>query len=194
MDGRAIDTATARLHELRWEASSDVALSGAVLALSLVATQVVPELALPLFLGAVTVALLGVRAAWRRWEIVDELAVEPDAYVIREVRARAMREASMERRHVFAAHVRGWLADPRSDRVRGCADDLAALAVDLDDEALVLDPACAVACAHLLEDPRVSPLLDPAIPQDVLKPRVRRIRAGFEPKGPQGMAPHAPAA
>ena len=52
------------------------------LALSLAATAVLPELAVPLFVGGLAVGVLGVRAALEQSEIVDRLAGERDAYVI----------------------------------------------------------------------------------------------------------------
>jgi hypothetical protein len=184
MDARTVDHAATRLRELRHEEWSDLVLAGATFALSLTATRYVPELALPLFAGGMAVAMLGTRAAWRRWEIVDRLAAEPDAYRIAEVREHAAHEATMARRRALAGYARAWLEEPVPDPVRACAADLEALAADLEDERLTLDPAKAVACARLLADPRFSPFLGPGIPQDELRSRIRQIRAGFESRTP----------
>jgi hypothetical protein len=125
---------------------------------------------------------IGVRAEWRRWELLDRLVGERDAYSIREVRARAEREASQERRHDRAIAVRLLLDTPGariSDRIAGSAEELTALARELDDEALDLDPAAAVACARLFEDPVNSPLLNAAAHAEDVRSRVRQIRSGF---------------
>ena len=49
------------------------------------------------------------RTFWQRWDIVDRLADERDAYVIPEVLSYAERDACMERRSNSAALVRSWL-------------------------------------------------------------------------------------
>jgi hypothetical protein len=182
MYARAVDEAAGRLRELRHQEWQDLILGAVALALAVAATQVRPALAMPLLLGGLAVGALGVRALWRRWDLVDRLAGERDAYVIPEVRAYASREATMERRHGFAAVIRRELERPGlvSDAHRtAAAEELEALASELDDDGLELDPACAVACLRLVSDVAESPLLDPAISPEVLRSRVRRIRFGL---------------
>jgi hypothetical protein len=181
MHARAVDDAGVRLRELRREEWQDLALAGVVLGLSLAATQGAPRLALPLFVGAVAVAVLGIRALWRRWDLVDRLAGEPEAYSIAEVLAYAGRTATMERRRVFAALIRHHL-EPAPDgdvRLDGVADDLELLADELEDESLDMSPSCAVACWRLVSDPAQSPLLDPQRPLVELRSALLRIQAGF---------------
>jgi len=179
VDARSVDAATTRLHELRREKRDQLGVAALALGLAVGATQVVPELALPIFLGGLFVGVLGMRALWRRWELVDRLAAERDAQVIGEVRDYAAREATMERRRTLAAYMRIWLREPVDPRIRLAADDLEALASELDDDGLALDPVCAVACARLLSDPAGSALLNPALPPEQLRSSVRQIRAGF---------------
>jgi hypothetical protein len=139
----------------------------------------------PLFLGGLAVAALGIRALWRRWDLVERLAGERDAYVIPEVKTYASREATMERRHNFAALIRNQLPQPVLPvrvRIAAVAEELEALACELDDAALELDPASAVACMRLLSDVAESPLLNPALPPEELRSRVRQIRYGFNPR------------
>jgi hypothetical protein len=184
MYARAVDDAATRLYELRREEREDLALAALALGLALVATQVRASLALPLFLGGLTVGFLGMRALLRRWELIERLAGDRDAYVLPEVIEFASREAMMERRQMFAAMLRGWLMDPGSalEARRGAAaDELEALASELEDGELELDPVCAVGCARLLNDVTGSPLLNSAVPPDLLRSRVRQIRAGFRP-------------
>jgi hypothetical protein len=182
MYARAVDDAAARLRELRHEEWEGLGLAALALGLAVAATQVRPALALPLFLGGLAVGALGVRALWRRWDLVDRLAGDRDAYVISEVRAFASREATMERRHSFAALIRCSLVEPGpalEARIACSRDELRALAAELDDGDLALDPASAVACMRLLSDLAGSPLLNPTLPAEDLRCRVRQIRAGF---------------
>lgn len=180
---RAVDDAAMRLRELRYEVRGDFGLAVLAIGLALAATQVVHELVAPLFIGGMAALMLGVRAFWRRWDLVDRLAGDHDAYVISEVRSFALRETTMDRRHSFAAVIRGRVAEPGLDRrIAAAADDLEALAAELDDDALALDPVCAVACARLLCDVAGSPLLNPDLPAEHLRSRVCGIRSGFRPR------------
>jgi hypothetical protein len=178
---RAVDQADARLRELRQEERGELVLAGAALMASVVATQLIPALAAPLFVGGLAVGLRGTRAMWLRWDLLERLSRERDAHVISEVRAFAAREATLERRQSFAALVRGRLAAD-NPRLFGVADELEALASELEDDHLVLDPVAAVACTRLLSDVSESPLLNPALPTEELRSRVRQIRAGFTPR------------
>lgn len=87
MYARAVKEAAARLSALRREECADLVLAALTLGLAVVATQVRPGLAVSLFLGGLTVGALGLRASWRRWDPVERLAGEGDAYVISEVSA-----------------------------------------------------------------------------------------------------------
>ena len=85
-----------------------------------------------------------------------------------------------DRRHAFAASIRSRLAQPEcGERVASAAAELEALASELDDDELDLDPAAAVACARLLEDFSASPLLNLDLPPEEVPVLVRRIRSGF---------------
>jgi hypothetical protein len=179
MYARAVDDAAIRLRNLRHEEWEGLALGALALALALGATQLRPAFAIPLFLGGIVVGARGLVATVRRWDLVDRLAGEPDAHTIPEVLAYARREASMARRNAQAASLR------RLDATCGPAwasgalpPELEALAAELSDEGLELDPVCAVACAHLVSDAD-SPLFDPSTAPAVLRARVARIRAGF---------------
>jgi hypothetical protein len=185
MYARAVDDAATRIRDLRHEEWEDLGLAGIALGLAIAATEARPALALPLFVGGLVAWALGIRALWRRWDLVDRLAGERDAYVIPEVRKYALRETSMERRRGLAAYVRRALQESslaHEARVTAVADELEALASELEDEELALDPACAVACARLLSDVAESPLLNRDVPAGVLRLRVCQIRSGFAPR------------
>jgi hypothetical protein len=179
MYARAVDESASRLRELRQQERSGLGLGALALALSLVATALRPDLAVPLFIGGLVVGMLGVRAVWCRWFIVDSLVGEQDAYVISEIREHAVHETTMERRRILSAGIRTWLREPVSDSVRGAAPELEALAAELEDEGLTLEPVCAVACRRLLTDPERSPLLNPAFGPEDLRSGIRRVRSGF---------------
>ena len=98
MVARAVDDAAARLRELRCEQLADFGLALFVLALALAATGLRPEFALPLFLGGVFALVAGMRAVWRRWDLVDRLASDCDGRTIPEVGAYAERQAGLPRR------------------------------------------------------------------------------------------------
>jgi hypothetical protein len=184
---RAVDDAAAHLRALRHEEWAAFCLAALAIGVSLAATQVRPSLALPLFLGGVVVGIMGARAFWQRWALLDQLADERDAYVIPDVVAYASRETTMDRRRTFAAHIRVAVREPGvgcERRVRAAARDLCALALELEDEELALDPACAVECARLLSDPALSPLINPVLPPEDLRSRVFQIRGGFTGRRP----------
>src|SRR5262245_29626613 len=106
MHARAIDEAQTRLLELHHDEVQDASLAGVALSASLASTTLFPPLAVPLFVGGLAMGALGVRALWRRWDLVDRLADDRDAYAIRQVHEYAARDASMERRVHFAELVR----------------------------------------------------------------------------------------
>ena len=180
MHARAVDEGAAKLRALRHEEWEDLGLGAVAVALAVAATQVWPHLAVPLFVGGVVVGVKGVRAAWRRWDLVDRLAGQIDAYVIPEVLTYAARHASMERRRTYAGYLRSRLLTS-DERIAAVARDLEALASELEDGSLALDPVAAVACMRLLSETE-SPLLDRAAPAGELRSRVLRIRSGFKPQ------------
>jgi len=180
MHARAIDEAQARLFELHNDEIQDIALGGVALAASLASTALFPALAVPLFVGGVTMEILGIRALWRHWDLLDRLADDCDAHAIRQVREYAARDTRMARRVHFAALARSCTRTPDAS-IAEIADELEALARELEDTNLELDPAAALACRRLLTEPTASPLFgDPVVSQDI-RSCISRIRAGFRP-------------
>jgi hypothetical protein len=184
MTARRIEEAEGQLRELRQEEWSDLALAALAMGLALSATVVHPPLAGPFFIGALAVGFLGARAFFRRWDLFDRLLLDGDAYVIPEVRRRAEDIASMQSRRTLAASVRNRLTPltgfPLATRVAAAAEELVALASELEDEELVLDPMCAVRCMQLLTNTADSPLLNDLLPEENVRAWIRQIRAGFE--------------
>ena len=179
MYARAVDEAATRLRDLRREEREDLGLGLAALALSLAASRFYPPLAIPLFIGGLAIGGLGVRALWRRWDLVDRLSGEREAFVIPEVLASASRATTMARRHAAAASLRIYLGSESAD-LRPLAGELEVLASELDDEELALDPAAAVACSRLVDELTSVSLGEREVPPDELWLRVREIKGGFE--------------
>lgn len=186
MYARALDEAKTQLVEMRNDELERVALSAVALGASLGATVFYEPLVIPLFAGGLAMGVLGIGAIWRHWDLLDRLADDRDAYSIPAVRAYAARDARMDRRLVYAAHIRSWIEQPplSSDgRIVEFADALEALACELEDTDLDLEPACAIACRRFVTEPMVTPLLNPEIPSDDFGSTIVRIRAGFRRRG-----------
>lgn len=181
MYARAIDEAALRLRELRLEEWEDLGLGLSALAGSVVATQIAPSLALPLFVGGLVLWFRGLRALVVRWNLVERLAGDETAYVLPEVRERASREATMDRRRSFAALIRARFRgeEVAPTRLEPVVEELEALVEQLENDRLILEPASAVACFRLLSDSEESPFLNDALPVELLRSRVRQIRVGF---------------
>jgi len=179
MVARAVEDAGRRLHDLRREEWEEGAVAAVAFALALAASTVRPEFALPLLVGGAFVASRAVLAGWRRWDLFDRLLVEPDAYAIPEVRARGEQEADMANRRSLSRVIRRQLERGDYPRIAASADELAALAEELLDPRLVLDPASAVACSRLLTDGVTSPLFNAELPAEDVRSRLVQIRAGF---------------
>ena len=186
MTARRVEEAGDRLRKLRQDEWSELALAGLAMSLALGATALHPPLALPFLIGAFALTGLGLRAFLLRWELFDDLLLDPDAYAISEVRRAAAKAASMRNRRELARLVRNRLAPapvpgyPVRTRIAEVSDDLAELARELDDETLALEPWCAVRCEQLVTSVTDSPLLNDALPAEDLRSRINQIRAGFQ--------------
>jgi hypothetical protein len=180
MYARAVDEARSRLLQLHREEQQQIAVAALALTAALVTTALYEPLVVPLFAGGLAIGMLGVRALWRHWDLVDRLADDRDAYGIPEVRAYAAREARMDRRLLHAAQLRAWAREPTSAHLADVADELDRLACALEDRERELDPASAIACRRLVSDAAVSPLLDAARPTGELHAAIERILDGFD--------------
>ena len=164
MYARSVDEAAARLCELRQEECGDLALAAVSLGLAFAATQIRPAFAMPFLLGGVVVGVRGTIALCRRWDLVEHLAGEQEAHVIPEVLACAAREATVERRHMYAARIRTALTEtelPYRERVMVAAEELEALAAELEDDELTLGPCLGRDVQAIADRPRREPTLQP---------------------------------
>jgi hypothetical protein len=183
MTGRMVEEAEQRLRQLRQDEWSRLALAVLATGLALVASLVHPPLAIPFFLGGLTVGVLALRAVLERSDLVYRLMQDRDAYLIPEIRRHAEEAASMESRRTLAETVRNRINPAPGYHLRGrvaaVADQLELLACELEDDALDLDPACAVRCLELVTRYEDSPLLNELLPADEVPVQLRQIRAGF---------------
>jgi hypothetical protein len=183
MNASAIDDAQVRLVQLRHDEWGQFGLSAASAATALALTYLYRPLALPFLVGAGCILAVGARTLWLRWDLVERLSGERDAYAIPEVFAFAARASDIEQRRWYAALIRSWLTQPPPGcerRFAAYADELEALARELEDDEVDLGTAPGVACKRLLTDPSLSALLNPALPAEDLRARISQIRAGFD--------------
>jgi hypothetical protein len=193
MNAEAIEQAERRLHELRLDEWSDLGLAATAMGLALAAGVLHPPFTLPLLIGALASAVLAGRAFFRRLELSDRLLLDRDAYAIPEIRRRGEEIASMESRRALAQVVRARMTPvpgySGSPGVVAMTEELRALASELDDEGLSLDPVCAARCHQLVNNYAESPLLNSLLPDEDVQVWIRRIRLGFEPKADSVSAP-----
>jgi hypothetical protein len=186
MVARDVDQAATRLRAFQVGAWEHFGLAALAFALALAATRLLPDLGVPLLIGGIVSLGLGVRDEVRRWELIDNLILDRDAYRIQVVRDRAAQAATMKSRHALASSARILLSRPELvavGRVSVLADELTTLAARLDDEQLELDPAAAIACERLLGDVIESPLRNPSLPLEDARARIVQVLAGFRPRG-----------
>jgi hypothetical protein len=181
VDARRVERLGAELGELRALTLDHLAVAGTVAVAVIAATRLAPSLVLPLLVGGAASAAFATRAAVRRHRLIDELAVERDAYLISEVRCAALRAASRERRRRAAAVIRADLdaSGVRSGPVEAHRAELEALVAALLDERLAFDPAAAVALDRMLGD-GVAPVIGAAEPVEDVRARLLRILNGFD--------------
>ena len=187
MYARQVEEQSSELHELKRDELELIGLTVLCFGLAL-AAHGRPTLALPLLTAGLGGAALAVRAFWRRWDLVDRLLMEREAYSIAEVRTRAEQTALIENRRSLASSIR-WRLEHASafeepdGRFLRVVPELTALADELEDESLDLDLLRAVECERLLTDGITSPLVDATASPDDLFAWICRIRAGFAPRG-----------
>ncbi len=182
MTARQIDGAAAQLHELRVQTVERLGLAAVAFALALTATQLRPALAVPLLLGAMAMTFLGVRALVRRWFLLEDLALEPEAYELADVRRFGVRAASPERQRVLAHSLRAVMEESTSfvaARVAAVRPELEEIVDALENDPSTLKPQAAVALERGLHE---CPLLlrDASLPVTELRCRLRRLLESFE--------------
>jgi len=181
MTAHEIDGAARRLGELRSQTLEDAVLAAACFGLALGATWYRPSLAIPLTVGAMVMAVLACRAFVKRFWLVEELAVDRDAYRIPAVHDFGLRTASLEHRREIAQTVRRALvgsAGEAAERMEVAGPDLVLLIAALENEKVDWEPQAVVALDQWLADPAGS-FRDPSLPAVEMRSRVRSVLAGL---------------
>jgi hypothetical protein len=180
---RQIDSAAARLRELRAVAWEDLGLAALAFGLALAASQLRPGVALPLLAGALAMTFLGMRAYVRRSFLVEDLAEEPEAYeLLPDVRRFGARAASLERRRLLARSLRATLEGSTAGiatRVAAVRPELVEIIAVLEDERTKLEPFTAVSVERRLQEFRVL-LGDPSRSPAELRAGLRSLLAGLD--------------
>jgi hypothetical protein len=183
-----IEEADQRLRQLKHDERSRLGVAALALGLSFGTAVLRSPFAIPLLLGGLTMLVLAGRAFFDRADFTHELLLERDAYLIPEIRNRAEQIASMPSRRLLADTIRRRLTPlpgyALSPRVAEVAEELEALASELDDERMLLDPARAVQCEELITAYTESPLFNELLPAEDLHVALRQIRAGFARPAP----------
>lgn len=177
MTARQIDGAATRLRELRADAYEDLGLAGVAFSLALAASVLHPPVALPLLAGALWMTFLGMRAYVARYFLVEELAHEPEAYELPDVRRFGARAASTRNRRLVARSLRG-IAEgstaERGERVAAVCPELMAIIAILEDENTELAPSAAVALDRSVQAFR-DLLADPSRSETELRSQLRTV-------------------
>jgi hypothetical protein len=173
MNARAVQQLEARLDELRRVGNARLATAAAAALLAAPAHVLDPPLSFGLGAGAFVLAVLSVRALAERGELIDTAVADPDAIVIRAVRARAERIGSAEERARAAQTLRRLaLSEYAHPRVASATDELLELANALSYSEL--EPTVAVQCVRFVEGVD-SPLYDPAADALDVRARIRHL-------------------
>jgi hypothetical protein len=146
-----------------------------------------PALGIALATGAAVEGAIALGCVVRRRCRIEELALQPAAYAIPEVRAFGARLAAPRQREQLGrcllSLVRGAF-DPGAlylgDRVARYARELEGIARDLLSPRVRVQPVCAATCHWLLTHGAESPLYNPRLPAEDLGSILYRIRAGIQ--------------
>lgn len=184
MSAREVESLGSRLRALQEQAIGRLALAALAFGAALAASQLRRDLAIPLFLGGLALAILGCRDFVRRECLLDAAAPDRDAFALTAVRRHAARLATMERRRDDAASIRRLLRARElavADRIEPNREELERLASELERDDLSFDPACAVLLDHLLLRPEESALFAVGRSAADVHSALVRIEAGLRP-------------
>ena len=186
MTARDVEKAAARLAEKRLQTRHEVIAAAIAVILApagaLLSVQLAVGLAFGAFVGGVIAAL-----TWtNRRELLESLALEPEAYSIPEVARLGWKVAAIDQREQLASWIQSliggngqWLELHLRERTRSHAPELEAVAREISLPAAEVHPASAMACRRLLTRPVQSPLYNPNLPEEDLTAVLLRIRAGI---------------
>jgi hypothetical protein len=186
MTARQVDRAAERLDGIRQRRRGRLVALGLAAAAALVALTQSTTLAISFGLGALVMALLAFSDTCRRRELLARLALNPNAYVVPEVkrygdylvgpRGRKRLAASLDR---VLSHAGTPMSYCIGERVNKFRDEIEALAASLRAPKTDVEPTSVALCWRLLTRAAESPLYNGNIPADDLGFQVQRIQAGI---------------
>jgi hypothetical protein len=193
MNAREVEAAETSVARKRRHAVEGFVCAGAVATAAVALGFFSIRVALALGAGAALQAVVALALWLRRRELIERLAVHPEAYTIPDVARFGSRVASVRGRQELAARLEALVRQTDSpwhvhltDRVRLHARDLEAIARELVVPSSYVRPASAVACRRLLTRTVRSPLYNPHLPEEDLTAVLARIRTGINaPASPQ---------
>jgi len=190
---RRVETASVELEEHRGRMRGRALVAACAALAAAPCALVSPRLALVMGVAAGSAALLAACSFLRLRGLVRELALDPDAYLIADVRRYGARMVEPRQRRRLARsllRLRADAAAPQSlvvrSRVARCWPELEALARELASPEHTVEPTSAVACYELLTNSISSPLYNPLLPDDELTVNLHHIRAGIHRREPDG--------
>ena len=191
MNARALDQAAAELRRKRQRALESGGLGLVAAMLAPLAWLVSQPLGVAVAIGAGVQALIVLVSLVSRRSQLEELAVEPSAYILPEVEEFGARLASPRQREILARGILSLLKDGFKpgvfylpDRVVRYARELEAIARDLRSPNVRVQPTALARCRCLLTRAPDSPLYNPRLPVDDLGAWLYRIREGMTPVAP----------
>jgi hypothetical protein len=187
MNAREVEAIAADLRRSRRRIREAVAFAAGCTVIALGSAPVALGVAGAFAAGAATGALVAIVGRLSRLDRIAQLALDPVAHELPEVRRYANRFTSHFERERLADWIVEILRETASipgnwyltARVLRYADELAALGKDLTDPRVEIRPASAAAVHLLLTQAVDSPLYNPAVPGDRLPAIIANIRLGI---------------
>jgi hypothetical protein len=186
MNARELEAMVATLGRRRRRSLHALVVAAVVAAVALALAFVSTRAALALAAGAAAEVLIAGGLWLSRRELIERLALDPDAYAIPDVARFGARIAAPRERERIAALLQSVVKEPERPqsfhlrhRARIYARELEAVARELAAPATSVEPPVAVACRRLLTRPVQSPLYNPNLADEDLAALLLRIRAGM---------------
>jgi hypothetical protein len=186
MTARQVDKAAARLEGLRHQRRSRLGMSAAAAGMAALALIVSNTLAISVGTGVAALLVLALSDTFRRRELLALLALNPNAYVVPDVKRYGDRLTVPRGRQRLARALERVLSQAGSPysyciggRVNKFRKELEALAASLRTPGARVEPTSVALCWRLLTRAAESPLYNWKLPADELGFEVQRIQAGI---------------
>lgn len=189
MTAREVEAAKARLDRMAQRRHTWLLAGGVLVAAAAAGLFVAEWLAVGILAGGCCVASMGLLQSFLRHNLIQELAVEPQAYVLSDVRRFGAGLVLQARRRRLAASLDRVIENAGqpgtyylTDRVEAYREQIRSLARAFRAPSCEVDPTSAAICLHLLTSAADSPLYNWQLPPESLGSALLRIRAGIRPR------------